>query len=454
MKVHLFGLAAPTLVAATLFAQSEPDLEGTVDRFCRPLAGAEVVVGFVAGVVHGERELVRPYGRLSWGAPNPPAADSLYEIGSLSKLFTGLLLADAVERGLVALDDPVQRHLPDGVTLQPWRGEHILLRHLSTHTSGLPRLARDEPENPEDPYAHYDIEAMHAAIADARARRRPGTVYEYSNLGAGILGYVLMRVNGCSSYDELLQQRLAEPLGLRDTAVELGAELQTRLAPPHDANGDPGHEWHLAMMAGAGGIRSTVPDLLKFARLQLAPAASPLAAAVRLTQQRHFEGKGQVLGLGWHFARDGSTLVHSGQTGGYHAQILVVPAEQTAVCMLTNTASGAIDLVAERLLQSLLGMDVAPPEFERPVEVARDRLEPLVGTYRLVAGMEFEVTLRDRGLYAQLTGQPAWRLYARSPTEFFYRIVEASIAFELDGDEVERLVLHQNGRDMPYRRIE
>lgn len=426
-----------------------------VDAFCKPLIEAEVVVGLVIGVIDGDREVVRGYGELAPGSKTTPGPSNLYEIGSVSKVFTGLLLADAVERGLVALDDPVQKHLPDGVTLRPRGGHDILFWHLSTHTSGLARMPRDETPNPNDPFAHYDTEGMHAAINDARARREPGSLYEYSNLGAGILGYVLMRVNGCESFDEVLRQRITGPLAMNDTAVVLDDRLRARFAPPHDSSQAGSHSWTLAMMAGAGGIRSTVPDMLKFARVQMTPDDSPLAAAIALSQKRRHEGRGGIaMALGWHIARDGESLWHNGQTGGYHAYLGIMRSTRRAVCILTNTATGLVDQVGERLIQALHGMKVEPVEFEHPVAVEREQLQRLVGRYRFVPGAEFEITLRDNGLYARLTGQPAARVYPRSPTEFFYRIVEASLTFEFDGDRSKRLVLHQNGRDMPYKRID
>lgn len=430
-------------------------LRAKLDAFVQPLIDAEIIVGCVVGAIDGDTEVVQGYGRVARGGEAVPDGSTLYEIGSVSKIFTGLLLADAVERGLCSLDDAVQKHLPEGVTLRPWGGHDVLLWHLATHSSGLPRMPRDEAPDPNNPFAHYDVEAMHAAIDDARARRAPGSTYEYSNLGAGILGYVLMRMNGCSSYDELLDRRITAPLAMEDTAVVLSASQQASFAPPYDADLAPASAWDLAMMAGAGGIRSTVPDLLKFARLQIEPGGSPLAAAMRLSQQRRHDGQnGIAVALGWHIARDGKSLVHTGATGGYHAYFGIVPSTRRAVCVLTNTATGLVDAVAEKLLVALHGRDVTPPVFEKPIAVERSKLEPLVGKYRLMPGLEFDVTLEGDVVRAQLTGQPSWRLYPRSPTEFFYRVVDASVTFEFDGDAVKQLVLHQNGRDMSYRRVD
>ena len=444
-------LAASSLLL--LSALPAQDLAAKVDSLCQPLVDADVAVGFVVGVVDGEKELVRGYGKLAHTAKDTPTGDTLYEIGSISKVFTGLLLADAVQRGLCKLDDPVQKYLPDEVKLPQWQDQPVLLWHLSTHTSGLPRLPDMTGCDPNDPYAHFDTARFLEVIGDARLQRAPGVQYEYSNFAVGLLGFVLARMSGAESYEELLQERITGPLQMRDTAVALSRSLRARLAPPHDADGEPAHTWDLASLAGCGGIRSTVHDMLKLARVELAPGKHALAPAIALSQEKRFTNENVTLALGWHFARDGVTLWHNGQTGGYHGWFAVVPSKGYAVCLLANNATGPFDTVAERVLQHLFGLHVEPPEVAIPAIVEKGELERLVGTYRMAPGMEFEITLRERGLFAQLTGQPALRLYPRSPTEFFYRAVDASITFEVEGEQVQDLVLHQNGRDTRCRRI-
>jgi CubicO group peptidase (beta-lactamase class C family) len=445
------SVVLPWLLAA-LPAQA---LAGKVDELSRPLIAADVAVGFVVGVIDGETELVRSYGVLERGAAGAPDGDTLFEIGSISKVFTALLLADAVERGLCKLDDPVQQFLPDGVKLRQWEDQPVLLWHLSTHTSGLPRLPDMNGSDPQDPYARFDEARLHEVLPDVPVRWQPGTKYEYSNLAVGLLGNVLVRRHGAASYEALLREVITGPLQMRDTVVALTPELQKRLAPPHDGDGEPAHTWDLAALAGAGGIRSSVRDMLKFARLQLAPGDAPLGKAVALTQEKRHDGQnGIAVGLGWHFARDGKTRWHSGQTGGYHGYLALVPGAARAVCVLANTSRGDVDAVGERILQHLFGMVVKPPEYETPVAVDRALLQRLVGKYRMSPAAQFDVTLGARGLSAQLTGQQPLRIHARSATEFFYRAVVASITFELEGDTVKALVLHQNGRDMRCRRID
>ncbi|HZN39027.1 MAG TPA: serine hydrolase [Planctomycetota bacterium] len=449
----LLPILLPGVLLRGILAQEPPAFAEQVDRLCNPLVQADVAVGFVVGVIDGETEFVRGYGRLARESKQQPGAQTIYEIGSVSKVFTGLLLADAVQRGLTALDDPVQKHLPEGVSMPAFEGKPVLLWHLSTHTSGLPRLPDMKGSDPQDPYAHFTTERLYEALGAVRVRWEPGSKYEYSNLAVGLLGALLVRANELGSYDELLRARILVPLQMRDSGVALDEAQQKRLAPPHDADGEPDHTWDLAALAGAGGIRSTVSDMLKFARAQLT-RPEVLGKAIELSQQKRHDGANGIhVALGWHIARDGETLWHNGQTGGYHAYLGVQPKRNRAVCILANTGRGEFDAVGERILQHLAGMKVEPLSFETPVAVERAVLQRYVGKYRLSPQATFELTLRDRGLFAQLTGQRASRLYARSATEFFYRVVEASITFELEGDVVTGLVLHQNGRDMRCSRL-
>lgn len=454
MRPHVWS---SLLLVAPLAAQGQPpDLSAELDRFCTPLVAAGLANAFVAGVIDGETTLVRGYGALDHGAARAPDGDTLFEIGSISKVFTGLLLADAVQRGAAALDDPVQKLLPEGVTVPKWEETPVLLWHLATHTSGLPRLPDMKGSDPQDPYAHFTPERLGAVLARLRVRREPGAEYEYSNLGAGLLGHALAVHQGLPDYDALLRERIAGPLQMADTHVVLDPARAARQAPPHDADGEPAHTWQLAALAGAGGIRSTVHDLLRFLRVQISPEG-PLGDAVRLSQQKRHEGaRGLAMALGWHFARDGRTLWHNGQTGGYHGYLAVAPATRRAVCILANTARGEFDLLGERLLQRLHGMVVEPQSFEVPVAVERAQLARCAGRYRAglgaALGAVLTVELRERGLFAQIVGQPALRLYPRSPTEFFYRAVVASITFEFDGERPKALVLHQDGRDTRFER--
>ncbi|MBL8748884.1 MAG: serine hydrolase [Planctomycetes bacterium] len=430
------------------------ELGAEIDAVCQPLVDAGLLVGCVVGVACGDEHLVRGYGVRSAGGQEP-SATTLFEIGSVSKVFTGVLLASAVVRGEVKLDDAAQTLMPDGVELPKRDDAPMLLWHLATHTSGLPRLPDMEGADPADPYAHFAADRLFEAASHAKLRRAPGTAYEYSNLGVGLLGAMLVRKAGAASFDALLRERITGPLAMADTAVELDAARRERFAAPFDADGSPCRPWRLAALAGAGGIRSTVDDMLRFAVAQFASGDSELDRAMGLAREKRHEGKGGIaLGLGWHIARDAETRWHNGETGGFHAWIGVHRPSHVAVCMLANTARGEVDAVAESILRRACGGPAPKPlAIEKPVAVGRAALARLVGEYEMSPEAKFTITLDERGLAARLTGQPSLRIHARSSTEFFYRAVDAALVFELDGEVATAVVLHQNGQEIRCTRI-
>ena len=190
--------------------------------------------------------------------------DTIFEIGSATKVFTSLLLADMVQRGEVALNDPVAKFLPAGVSVPERNGRQITLVDLATHTSGLPRLpANLNPKDPNNPYADYTPEQLYQFLSSYQLPRDIGAQYEYSNLGGGLLGFALARRAGMS-YEALVKSRICDPLGMKDTGITLTPEMKARFAVGHDQGLARVENWDLPTLAGAGALRSTANDLLAF----------------------------------------------------------------------------------------------------------------------------------------------------------------------------------------------
>jgi serine-type D-Ala-D-Ala carboxypeptidase/endopeptidase len=382
----------------------------------------------------------------------------VYEIGSVTKVFTATLLADMVERGLVKLDDAVQQYLPADVTMPIAGGKPIRLRDLATQSSGLPGMPDNfAPAHPGNPYAEYGERQLFAFLNGHTLRRPPGT-HEYSNLGMGLLGVVLARRAGCT-YEQLLGDRITGPLGLADTKITLDDRLRRRLAPPFNAALEPETNWDFKALAGAGAVRSTARDLLKFAKANLADDG-PLTKAFRLAQTQHCDANsGQAMGLGWHIARDGITRWHNGMTGGYHTWLAIVPGRRIAVVVLSNTATMRITQFGELVTRAAFGLDVKPLPPRKPVPehktVAVDAatLARYAGTYQLFAGFDMTVSVEHGQLLVQCTGQAKLPVFAESPTKFFYKAVDAQITFVPDKDgKVDVLTLHQNGVNLQAKR--
>ena len=276
----------------------------------------------------------------------------LFQIGSVTKVFTGLLLATYVVDGELGLDQPVGElvdDLPDPVA-------EVTLQQLATHTSGLPRIPRELwwrwlARHP-DPYADIDHDVLVRSLASTRLRRRRRPAY--SNLGTGLLGHALARRAG-TSYDALVRERVSGPLGMAATGTD-----PTEPPPGHRRRGAPRElTWSLDALAGAGALWSTVADLQRFLVAQLDPPEDRLGAAIRLTRATRVRGKRMDLCLGW-FAlhgRDGELLWHDGGTAGYRSFVGVDPGRGTGVAVL-SASDRSVDRLGVALSRAL--SDAAP----------------------------------------------------------------------------------------------
>ncbi|GAA4956812.1 CubicO group peptidase (beta-lactamase class C family) [Nonomuraea thailandensis] len=288
---------------------------------------------------------------------------TLFQIGSITKTFTALTLARLAGRGEVAFDQPLRELLPDGAAVPLRDGRQVELGHLACHTSGLPRLPKGlMPRGmfSSDPYAGCTEEVLMDGLRRTRLRSVPGSRFHYSNLGGGLLGLALARQAGLD-YDELVQRELCRPLGLADTRVELDGERAARLAPGHSRFGRPRPGWRLAALAGAGGLHSTVPDLLRLAGASFGDGPAEITEAVALTRATgHSISKVATAHPGWlsmERAQDKGgprVLFHNGGTGGYRSLLAMIPERRAAVVALSANAR-SVDAVGMRLLSDLAG---------------------------------------------------------------------------------------------------
>ena len=319
-------------------------------------------IGLVIGCLQGGEQRVAGYGRVRLDGQVTPDGGTIFEIGSITKVFTGLLLADLAEQGVVGLDDPLAGYLPAWVRVPARNGRQITLGDLASHTGGLPRdpkgMLRRWLGDRRNPYAPLSVEELYAGLARTRLRRRPGERVKYSNLGAGLLGEALAHAAG-QPYQELVRERICVPLGMRDTVVTPTGEQTARLAIGHTRRGRPAPPLQLPALAGAGALRSTVTDLLCFVRANLDPAHSPLASQIQRTQVPRLRAAKRVqVGLGWLIARPpgaaGPVLWHNGGTGGYRSFVALARQTGTAVVVCSNTAR-SVDRLGLRLLKALAG---------------------------------------------------------------------------------------------------
>jgi serine-type D-Ala-D-Ala carboxypeptidase/endopeptidase len=411
----------------------------------------------VAGTIDSTGRNVVSHGRLGRSNDRAADGDTVFEIGSVTKTFTGLLLAEMVKSGEVRLDEPVAELLPKSVKVPQRKGRQITLLDLATHTSGLPRLPDNlAPSDPANPYADYTPARLYAFLSRYVLPRDIGAKPEYSNLGVGLLGHALARRAGVA-YESVVLRRICVPLGMKQTQITLSPELKHRLASGYGDQGQPAPNWDLGALAGAGGIRSTANDMLRFVAANCGLVKTDLAPAIELAQkpQRDSDVPGGKIGLCWQIAqRHGKTLVwHNGQTGGYHSFIGFDARNKRGVIVLINAAQ-SIDDIGFHLLDPESAVSHPRATTQRSaVDLAPEVLDRYVGRYELAPQVFFNVRRAGKQLQAQLTGQGYNSIYPESETEFFYRVVDAQITFVRDDHQrVTGLILHQNGRDQQARR--
>ncbi len=433
------------------------NLDAEVQALAEPLVTSGEVAGLSMGlVVDGDTRTYRVPGENRPGQVD----DRYFEIGSITKTFTGVMLADMVVRGEVKLDDPVRLYLPESVKVPAFEGREITLVDLATHTSGLPRMPSNfRPKDGSNPYVDYSVDNLYEFLSSHELRRRPGSKMVYSNLGVGLLGHVLGRRTG-KDYETLLRERVLEPLEMHETVLRIGPKFRSRLALGHDPDGETVAGWDFTDgNAAAGAIKSTMPDMLKYLKANMNPDSTPLAEAIKLSHKPAGdpEGTGGKVGLGWMINPTTGGIWHNGGTGGYRSFLGFMPEQNVGVVVLCNTAlmrEPYIDRLGDLMLAIALGREVKPIKLRVVKAVPPEELEPCVGRYRLGLLAVITITRQGDRLYAQLTGQSKFRIYPTSATEFFYRVVDARLTFEPSEDgRMAKLILHQNGRDMPAARI-
>jgi len=438
---------APSVSRSADPTPAKPVAQDQVDAIVQPLTDAGWCQGMVVGIIGPGGTQVYGYGSASDKGKRPDGR-TVFEIGSITKVFTGILLADAVRRKEVALEDPVQKYVPAKVKVPDFNGKPITLLNLTTHTSALPRMPGNfQPKDAGNPFADYTVQQMYDFLSGYKLTREPGEKSDYSNLGVGLLGHALARRAG-KSYEELLVERISGPLGLEETRITLTPEMRARLAVPHDADGTPAHNWDLPTLAGAGAIRSTVDDMLRFLKANIDAPKGPLGESLRQSHQKRVVVGGPItMGLGWHRNEDTGIVWHNGQTGGYHSFLGFHPTRRAGVVVLANTATGLVDAVGGNVLLIQAGEPAKPVGVRPTIKLDSTALESFTGEYVLAPGAVLKVTRSGNQLLAQLTGQPAFRIYPEAENRFYYRVVDAQLAFDRDaGGKVTGLTLHQNGR--------
>ena len=336
----------------------EPVFDNLLDEVHYLIESRFTSGGVAVGIIdHGDETTIF-HGTRSSDTSAPPDENTVYEMGSVTKVFTGTLLADAVLADSVGLHDAIQDHMPaDSVTVPTYAGTEISLWHLVTHTSALPRNFSDAYPLPAgtpdyDPFALitgadiYDYLSHYVTLA-----YRPGTQYAYSNFGAGLLGFILGRIQG-TTYASLLETTILDVLGMDRTSVHLTADQMTNLAVGYDEHGNEAAPWSSDhALVGCGGLKSTLKDMMVFLKANLGLVSTSLGETLALAQQPQF---GDYVCFCWFLKEldDGQIVTqHGGAAAGHITYIAFNRNTATGVVILYNRSGNLLPIeVGDRIL--------------------------------------------------------------------------------------------------------
>ena len=453
-KLPLVALVLGLAVQGTARAQA-PDEAGKIEALLKDVVDVQKKApGVVVGIVDAKGARFYSRGLMDVRGDRAVGPDTLFEIGSITKTFTSLLLADMVVKGEVKLDDPVSKYLPAGVKAPSRSGREITFLDLATHTSGLPRMPSNiRPADPLNPYKDYTVDKVFEYLNAHKLNFDVGANYLYSNIGAGVLGQVLALRAG-KDYETLVRERILAPLGMNDTTITLSGGMAERFATPHDEKLKPTSPWDFTGLAGAGAIRSTARDMLKYAAANLGLVETPLARAMALTHEprRIFENIGMALGLGWHLVQSRGAIIvwHNGGTGGFRSYLGLCPKTGTGIIVLNNSSADLPGLGLSQLVDPLPKTRSLPVPKEVTVDPAV--LAGYAGTY-IAGGVAFEISLAEGRLSLKSPGQEPVALFLASADRFFAKAADVDLTFGKDeGGRVTHLVLEQPWLKLECRR--
>lgn len=454
LKIRIVFVVLLSCLGTTCCGQESFRYEKKIDALVRPYLAADKFRAVSIAVIADGKVWKGNYGQLSESDKTKPTGDTVYELGSISKVFTSLLLADAINSGDVKLETQIGELMP--AIKDTKLGKTITLKHLSTHMSGLPKMPTNiSPKDVNNPFADYNRAQLTKYMKSARLAGKPGAKHEYSNVGAGLLGD-LLAAKSEQDYESLLQSRILKPLKMNDTSIKLSDSQTKRLAPPHNSALIVDTVWDFDSLAGAGAIRSTTSDMVRFMKANLDSPDNELGKAIDLAWKQHLPaGMGhRAMGLGWQIAGDGSTRWHNGRTGGYQTMMLVSRKLDAGVILLCNTAGSEIDGLGQSIFQTVVGMDPKPITFAKSVKVDESTVKRLAGKYQLAPQIVIEVVAKKDRIVVQLTGQTFLKVVPESDTIWNYVDVEAQLKFDLPiKGPAKKVTLIQNGRKMPAPRI-
>ena len=467
MAVVLAGLR--TILAGPQAAPSRGSLglpsDGEIRKMLAERVGAqENAVGIVVGLLEPQGRRIIAHGHRNEGDSGPLDGDTVFEIGSVTKVFTALLLADMVRKDEVALADPAAKYLPASVKVPERNGRSITLLDLATHTSGLPFMPENAPAFNDPAAAKYSAADLKQYVGGYQLTRDIGSEWDYSNIGYWLLSEALSSRAGASC-ENLLHTRVIVPLKLANTDFALSPKMKANFAVGRDASSQPAPSVSslpvYSVMPAAGGLYSTANDLLMLLAVAMDYERSPLASAMETTvSTRRPAGSGHEQALGWTVIGKGAdeVIFRDGGTYGYASSIAWDPKKRIGVVVLSNQ-QGSVDDIARHLLRP--NIPLATPATTKHTEISIDSkiLDNYAGRYEAEGEGVFTVAREGNSLTIESPGDwglPKLRIRPENIRDFFAAELPLRVTFQTGGDgHVTGLLIYppRGQKAVPARRM-
>lgn len=412
------------------------------------------IIGASIGIYWKGETYIFNYGLADRERNIPVSNETQFEIGSNTKVFTGLLLANELVSGRVTEQTVIDKYVKVNKNIQ----NKIKLVDLADYTSGLPSLhdsaslAELEKKDNHHPLDRVTNEYLLKTVANTSSIPSYGE-YEYNNFSFGLLGYILCKANNIT-YDALLKSTILKPMGMQHTYATV--DSNEKLARGYD-EGRRAPFLHISGLEGAGLIKADMPDMMQFIKCQVQGGCdidNVLAAA----NKHYYETEAMTTALGWHISRryGSDYYVMRGDTyGASSAMAFSKDKKYGVVIMLNSSNSGVTQSLLAQLLTRVVEGD---PEFSRAfyavpeVKMTPEMLKQYTGTYRM-GNLGMEVSVKNSKLFIKLSGQEGEAVKSVGSNTFQSTSVFASFEFVPDSSgKIEKLLLHQNGQDIPFGR--
>ena len=445
-RLFSFAIVFVAAISADVAFAAAPDsIEARTKAIIQPYVDDHMFSGTVLIAKDGQPVFVQGFGAANLELGVPDDRETKFRIGSVTKEFTATAILQLAEAGRLAIDDPVSKYYSDA----PKTWEKITIRHLLTHTSGIPSYTDIPNFFVKEARTARTPEEIIRLTRDKPLQFEPGSKFAYDNSGYVLLGYIIERVSG-ETYADYVQKHIFDPLGMKNSGYDSSGKII-----PHRAEGYQSNKGELvnapfidmSLPYAAGSLYSTVDDLLIWD--QALYAGKPLSPA---SLQQMFTDYGNKYGFGWVIDEKygHKRFWHNGAINGFRSIISRYPDDKFTIMLLANVLPAPVEKIESDLAGLYLGGATGPTEVTLPPEL----LERYAGAYEITPAAILKVTREGNRLFAQGTNQQRFQIHATTEKEFFYKTIDVRLTFTTDDKgAVSGLVLHQNGRDQEAARV-